>query len=58
MRRLDVIESVFDVGCYSHGRAMETFREQQKIDRGGGVVSKSFALTSSATGTTGSTRSR
>ncbi|WP_433248622.1 hypothetical protein [Actinomadura nitritigenes] len=26
----------------AHGRAMETFREQQKIDRGGGVVSKPF----------------
>ncbi|MFB4295513.1 hypothetical protein [Actinomadura sp. NTSP31] len=24
----------------AHGRAMETFREQQKIDRGGGVVSE------------------
>ncbi|WP_433151888.1 hypothetical protein ACQPZ8_16280 [Actinomadura nitritigenes] len=26
----------------AHGRVMETFREQQKIDRGGGVVSKPF----------------
>lgn len=26
----------------AHGRKMETFRSQQKIDRGGGVVSKPF----------------